>query len=279
VSNRQFASVITVLMFLMAIMTLLSRVLPRELLITPTNVNYVAPATWTLEPVPTGPIRPDVPCIEVTAPAATVENSKNRFITRVDVLFVLDTTSSMNPYIQGVKNSIQAFAAEFKLRKADARLGLIAFRDRTAGEESQMLMFANQQFTSDPDCFSNAVGKLQGAGGGYDIPESQLDALIMAAQQPFRSDANRKVLVLITDAPPKLPDQTTRTYEQVSDAIRKHKINFFYLIINDHDKSIYQSLATMSGVPGGTLSLIDAASGKIDFERVLPEIARNVSKY
>jgi uncharacterized protein with von Willebrand factor type A (vWA) domain len=36
--------------------------------------------------------------------------------TKVDVLFLLDSTGSMSPSIEGVKNSIKAFVAEFQQR-------------------------------------------------------------------------------------------------------------------------------------------------------------------
>jgi Ca-activated chloride channel family protein len=223
-----------------------------------------------------GPLSSDIPCVEsvVTAPATAQANQP----ARVDVMFVLDITSSMSPSIEGVKNSIKAFVSEFRQYKIDPRMGLIGFRDRTAGEEPQMLMFNDQVFTSDPDCFRDALTKLRADGGG-DEPESDLDALVLASKQPFRSDASRKVIILITDASPKIPDLETKSLEEASLAIRKNKITFLYVICNDKDKPVYLNLREMTGISGGLLSLTDAATGKIDFERVLPEIARNVAKY
>jgi hypothetical protein len=109
-----------------------------------------------------GPILPDVPCTNASTEAATgaTGTPDPNAPTKVDVLFLLDSTGSMGGSIEGVKNSIKAFVAEFQQREIDVRVGLIAFRDRTDGEEPQMLMFNDQVFTTDPNCFSSAVSKL-----------------------------------------------------------------------------------------------------------------------
>ena len=52
-----------------------------------------------------------------------------------------------------------------------------------------------------PSAFQTEVGRLTANGGG-DNPESSLDALELAAIQPFRPKAT-KVILIITDAEPK----------------------------------------------------------------------------
>ena len=51
----------------------------------------------------------------------------------VDVMFVLDVTGSMQLAINGVRDGIIEFAHELETRKLDARVGLVAFRDRLNG--------------------------------------------------------------------------------------------------------------------------------------------------
>jgi Ca-activated chloride channel homolog len=241
------------------------------------SVPSFSPVTGTTRNITAaiGPIRPDVPCAEASAIA---KESQANMLTRVDVLFVLDVTGSMSPSIEGVKNGIKGFVSEFQQHQIDARVGLIGFRDRTVGEEPQLLMFNDEVFTADPDCFRNAVAKLSAQGGG-DTPESDLDALVLASNQPFRPDADRKVIVLITDAPPKVPDQDTASIDEAILAIRKSKVTALYMIVSEADKSIFGQMQAMTGIPGGALPLTDAATGKVDFDRILPEIARKVSGY
>src|SRR5262249_4428974 len=208
----------------------------------------------------------DMPCAVINAAATSNVSSPDPYApAKVDVLFLLDVTGSMESSIDGVKTSIKAFVAQFQAYKMDPHVGLIAFRDRTANEEPQMLLFNDQLFTNDPDCFSNAVGKLVAAGGG-DTPERVLDSLVLGAQQTFRTDAGRKVLVLITDAPPKIPDKDTPSVDAAVLALRQHKITALYFIVNDADKATFDDIRQKSGIPGGVLPLTDAVTGKIDIE-------------
>ena len=50
---------------------------------------------------------------------------------QVDIMFVLDVTSSMQEEINGVEQGIQSFAKELSSRKLDSQVGLIAFGDHS----------------------------------------------------------------------------------------------------------------------------------------------------
>jgi len=188
---------------------------------------------------------------------------------QVDVLFVLDVTGSMDKEIAGVRRGIQDFVSEFSSQNMDARVGLIAFRDRLAGEEPQILSFSGQAFTSDTDSFSREVGKLQASGGGDD-PESSLDAVVLAAQQPLRENAE-KVILLITDAPPKIPDRETPSIEEAERILYDHKISQLHLVVQNNDSSAFAGLRNR--IPGKFFSLAKTATRRQAFEQMLPGIA------
>jgi Ca-activated chloride channel family protein len=99
---------------------------------------------------------------------------------------------------------------------------------------------------------------------------------VLGAQQPFRPEADRKVIILITDAPPKIPDKDTPSIDDAVRALREHKITFLYMIVNHEDA--FRQIQKASGLPGDILPLVDAVTGKVEFDRLLPEIARKVSK-
>src|SRR5262249_28777671 len=66
-----------------------------------------------------------------TAGTTEVQLLVHRFRPRqVDVMFVLDVTGSMQREINGVSEGIVKFAEALQAKKLDARVGLIAFRDR-----------------------------------------------------------------------------------------------------------------------------------------------------
>lgn len=161
---------------------------------------------------------------------------------KADILFVLDCTGSMQGEIDAVRDGIFSFVDSIKTEGVRARAGLNAFRDRLINEEAQVLSFGGSVFTDQPDAFRREVSLLSASGGG-DRPERSLDALLLAARQPFVTDGE-KVIVLITDAPPHIPDRETRSVEQLVVALGAAGISQCYPMIRteDSDSQVYLKL-------------------------------------
>lgn len=175
----------------------------------------------------------------------------------VDVMFVLDCTASMEPFIEGVKDGIKEFAKELGSKQIDYRLGLLAFRDRIFGQEPEQLTFEKgSPFTSDVPLFSKEVGRLV-CKGNDTIPESSLDGMVEASRQPFRQAAI-KVLLLITDAAPLVPDKEMKTVKQAADFLQGKKIDQVHFVLRRADERDYDgirnavrgSFSTWSGLRG-----------------------------
>lgn len=118
----------------------------------------------------------------------------------VDIVFVMDVTESMQPYIDAVKQNMISFARDLAGNNRDYRLGLVTFEDYVVSKYPDCNCNYRDRMTSDVNQFITWVGSLH-AGGGGDIPEDQLDALAYAASFPFRPEA-QVIMILVTDAPP-----------------------------------------------------------------------------
>ncbi len=118
----------------------------------------------------------------------------------VDIVFVLDVTESMQPYIDAVKQNVIQFAQDLSANNRDYRLGLVTFEDYVVSKYPDCNCAYRNSFTSDVHQFTDWVSSLH-AGGGGDIPEDQLDALAYAASFPFRPKAEG-IIIIVTDAPP-----------------------------------------------------------------------------
>jgi FHA domain-containing protein/integrin beta-like protein len=118
----------------------------------------------------------------------------------VDIVFVMDVTESMQPYIDAVKQNIITFAQDLAANNRDYRLGLVTFEDYVVSKYPDCNCAYRDKFTSNVHEFVQWVSGLHASGGG-DIPEDQLDALAYASSFPFRPEAEG-ILILITDAPP-----------------------------------------------------------------------------
>ncbi len=117
----------------------------------------------------------------------------------VDIVFVLDVTESMQPYIDAVKQNVISFAQDLASNNRDYRLGLVTFEDYVVSKEPDCNCAYRDKMTSNVHEFTDWVGSLHSGGGG-DIPEDQLDALAYASTFPFRPEA-QGIVILVTDAP------------------------------------------------------------------------------
>ncbi|HEY6420062.1 MAG TPA: FHA domain-containing protein [Candidatus Binataceae bacterium] len=166
----------------------------------------------------------------------------------VDIVFVLDVTESMQPYIDAVKQNVIAFAQDLAANNRDYRLGLVTFEDYVISQYPDCNCAYRNTMTSDVKQFTDWVGTLH-AGGGGDIPEDQLDALAYASKFPFRPQA-QAILILITDAPchiagdgpdrtgdqayhdhhPGDNDVTELTGDKVADMLKKNGLTLYAVV-------------------------------------------------
>src|SRR5580692_5316036 len=137
----------------------------------------------------------------------------------VDIVFVLDVTESMQPYIDAVKQNVIQFVQDLSANNRDYRLGLVTFEDYVVSKYPDCNCAYRNSFTSNVHEFTDWVSGLH-AGGGGDIPEDQLDALAYAASFPFRPKAEG-IIIIVTDAPPHHKGDGSR-YTQHDQAYHDH---------------------------------------------------------
>jgi Mg-chelatase subunit ChlD len=119
---------------------------------------------------------------------------------KIEVVFVLDTTSSMSGMIQAAKEKIWSIASSMASAQnsPDIKMGLIAFRDRGDAYVTKLI-----DLSTDLDTMNASLMDFQAQGGG-DGPESVNQALYEAVNNiSWSADQQTyKVIFLIGDAPP-----------------------------------------------------------------------------
>jgi Mg-chelatase subunit ChlD len=116
---------------------------------------------------------------------------------RADLVFVIDTTGSMNDKIDGLIESCESFVDKLARKRIDWVAGVVGFGDLTV--EGDRIVAT--PFSSSADRVKALLRGLPRYSGGGNEGESSLEALEAALKQPgFRPDAI-KVVVLITDEP------------------------------------------------------------------------------
>jgi von Willebrand factor type A domain len=126
----------------------------------------------------------------------------------VDIVFCIDCTGSMGPYLESVKQSARSFHTMLakKMDEKDKgirqlRIRVVAYRD--LGEEGEKAIWSTNFFNMPDEAsgFESFVSSLDADGGG-DEPESGLEALVTAIRSPWERglDKRRHVIVVCTDA-------------------------------------------------------------------------------
>ena len=140
----------------------------------------------------------------------------------VEVAFVLDTTGSMGPLIEGAKRKIWSIATTIVETNPDAdiRMGLVAYRD--IGDEYVTRTF---NLTTDIQDLYAQLLELKARGGG-DWPESVNEALhVGVTKLAWTQDADvRRIMFLVGDAPPHMNYAQDTKYPEVLRIARERGI-------------------------------------------------------
>lgn len=140
----------------------------------------------------------------------------------VEVAFVLDTTGSMGPLINGAKRKIWSIATAIVDANPDAeiRMGLVAYRD--IGD-----VYVTKRFdltTDIQDLYANLL-ELRARGGG-DWPESVNEALDVAVTKLSWTQGSEicRIMFLVGDAPPHMNYAQDTKYPDVLRTARERGI-------------------------------------------------------
>jgi hypothetical protein len=119
----------------------------------------------------------------------------------LDILFLLDSTGSMDDEISALQSSMLSIADQIDhLRpRPDLRFGLVTYRDR-----GDAYVIAKVDFTDRVRAFSDQLSQVRASGGG-DYAESLNEALHTSIyEMDWREEDTIRLIFLVADAPPHL---------------------------------------------------------------------------
>jgi hypothetical protein len=136
----------------------------------------------------------------------------------LDLIFVIDQTSSMSDDIEQVKKTAKDILATIATAFPDFRVAIVGYKDWGDTE-----MFKDIPFSSSIGEIQSTIDSLTVQGGG-DEPEAVIEALLRAIRLPWRDGCNKQI-ILMGDAPPHSsvpqgPDKG-KTADDVVDAAEK----------------------------------------------------------
>ncbi|HWP48358.1 MAG TPA: vWA domain-containing protein [Candidatus Limnocylindrales bacterium] len=222
-----------------------------------------------------------------THPESIPSNSEVVRKVQMDIVYVVDMTSSMDPYIQAtletIKNMTLTITQNAEVAKS-VKFGLWGYRDSL---EIPDIEFVTKNFTPELQQVSDFVNTLAGvhAKSGGDYPEDVFSGVDGAMRQTKWTEDALHMLILIGDAPSHEPGHKWNQSGQSADTLRTFASdNGFYIFalhIKDQRAKAFWDLAerqfqTLSKNPGlqGESSYWSVDSkDKAGFDKASQEIA------
>ena len=162
---------------------------------------------------------------------------------RLEMVFVIDTTGSMNGLLEAAKQRIWGIVnGVMRDQHTKVRIGLVAYRDRGDTYVTQVL-----PLTEDLDKVYMTLMDYEAAGGGdapEDVRSALADGVFKAGWSPASAGLSQ-IVFLVGDAPPHddysdVPDTLTTA----SDAVQKHLIvNAIQCGFSGETKRAFQAIA------------------------------------
>lgn len=173
---------------------------------------------------------------------------------QVDVCFVVDTTSSMGPFIDAAKEKALAQAKEIAERgDLDLRYAIVQYRDHPPQDNS----FVEQHYGFFEEYeFQATLARLFPSGGG-DRPEAAYDGLIAAGMLEWRDNAE-KLCFLIGDSPPHNPCLCHATPGGVVEILGSKQIKLNAVSIAGANDTTEAFKELTDALSGETVEVLDA---------------------
>ncbi len=181
----------------------------------------------------------------------------------LDVLFLLDSTGSMDDEIQQIKTTLQSIAQRVSNLPAnpDLRFEMVSYRDRDDTYVTRL-----HDFDGNVERFHRTIRGVR-ADGGNDYPESLNQALHEAVNDASWRENAIRLIFLIADAPPHLDYPQDEDYAVEMARAREKGIKIFSVASSGLDQQgeyIFRQIAQQT--MGSFLFILyqDGPQGKLD---------------
>ena len=160
----------------------------------------------------------------------------------LDVLFLLDSTGSMDDEIQQIKATLQSIAKRVSNLPAnpDLRFGMVSYRDRDDTYITRL-----HDFDGNVERFQRTIRGVEASGGG-DYPESLNQAIHEAVNDASWRENSIRLTFLIADAPPHLDYQQDEDYAAEMVRAREKGIKIFSVAssgLDEQGEYIFRQIA------------------------------------
>ena len=117
-------------------------------------------------------------------------------MSKTNIIFVVDATSSMSPYFKAIANSLESVIdRNSKVLESELKFGLIVYRDYPDGDDS----YEVTQLTADVSAVKSKLNSVPCKSSDNDLPEALFNGLKKGIESLHLSPKESNVVVLIGD--------------------------------------------------------------------------------
>jgi len=186
---------------------------------------------------------------------------REKRITGLDVVFIIDTTGSMYQYLEKVRQELAHLANKVYKCAPDVQIGVIAYGDYCDANSTYVTKTLG--LTGDFLKVEKFVNHVERTGGG-DAPEAVEEALYEANRLRWRAGSQR-VIILVGDAPPHglIDAAPMRDYKEETYALGKKRVKI-YTAQCGGDKAAEKAFRWMASNTGGIYLLLENIGDIVD---------------
>ena len=155
----------------------------------------------------------------------------------VNIVFVLDATSSMRPYYKSIANSLEkVIDNNQKIIKSNLKLGVVVYRDYADGKSAYDVQTLTTDFKKVKKVINSTICKSLDS----DLPEAQYNGLINGINEIGFNANESNIIVLIGDCGNHLEDKNGYSINNIIDLYQKYKTNLIsFQVKSGADNSFY----------------------------------------
>lgn len=193
----------------------------------------------------------------------------------LDIVFVIDSTAGSQEIIKSVSKTVSMFNTDLQNIDFNNLYCLVEFKDCLAGDKIIVHKFGTEYFTIDIKQLEKKLNSITAKGNkGKFI--SSFDSISEATKLKFREDTNR-IIVLITDTPPNIPDKQIKSLPDLFTNLKNGEINQIYIItdVQNPENKIYIEFTNHLQKRGIESLIFDVGSHK-DFQKIFRGVTKSI---
>lgn len=167
-----------------------------------------------------------------------------------DIVFVIDSTGSMDSEITFLQNNLFKYINTLNLSEKPYKIALIDYKDFPSRPDSDADDYPYQvlvNLSNDSDRIQEGFNKLEAVGGG-DEKETVYSALMDGLNEIRWTSGSKRTVILLGDAAPLDPEPYTGyTLNTVKNSLNSKNIKLHAISISDSEISEFASLASATG--------------------------------